>query len=725
MAAGELTLHARAAIARRAREQSDRRRWGPFMFAMVPSAVACVAVTVWLGFTIGGETVTTAVSDIAQGVPAFAAAATCGWAARNSNGRLRWAWALLAASGFSWGAGEAVWTYYTVALGVSVPFPSAADAGFLAAIPTAVAGVLAFPAAANRGTTRARAVLDGALVALSLLFVSWALGLGQIYHQSQATMAAQYIGLAYPVGDIVIGTVLFVAVRRALPSQRGRLMLLLAGLAANAFSDSAFAFLTASGSFLTSSYLFSAGWIFGYTMVALAPLWPEPARTEDAEEGPITFWRMMMPWFGMLAVVAVAVGLAITHSPMDAFLAFPGGGLVVVLMASQALSYKDSLSLLAQSRRAEAKLQERTTVLNQVIDHAPQGVARIGLDRRILTSNPRLAALLNATERIVVSSSLGDFVPPEEVARVFDSFSDVANGSADTVEAVSMARRADGSRFWLDWSATAVRTIEGRINFFMAMFDDITAKHEAEETQLANLAQLEKLNRLKSEFVSTVSHEFRTALVGIQGFSEILRDEEMPLAEVHSVAADINQDAERLNRMITEMLDLDRMEAGKIRLDLKPVDLNVLVNDAVERLRVSTHKHAIRIELQAGVPPVRGDADRLTQVIANLLSNAVKYSPNGGEILVTTRVERTHVVVSVLDHGLGIPPEFINRLFGRYERFEDKHAGKIIGTGLGLAITRQIVEMHGGKIGVESAVGSGSEFAFTIPVAGAGTPAAG
>jgi PAS domain S-box-containing protein len=678
---------------------------------------------VWLGFTIGGDTITTAVSDIAQGVPALAAAGTCGWAARASSGRLRWAWALLAVSAFSWGAGEAVWTYYTVVLGVAVPFPSAADAGFLGAIPTAVAGVLTFPAAANRGTTRGRAVLDGAMVALSLLFVSWALGLGQIYHQSQASMAAQFIGLAYPVGDIVILTVLFVAVRRALPSQRGRLMLLLGGLAANAFSDSAFAFLTASGSFLTSSYLFSAGWILGYTLVALAPLWPERARSEGGEEGPITFWRMMMPWFGMIAVVAATIGLVITHSPMDVFLAFPGGGLVVVLMASQALSYRDSLSLLAQSRSAEAKLQERTTVLNQVIDHAPQGVARIGLDRRITNSNPRLAALLNATERIVVGSSLTDFVPAEEVARVFDGFSDVVSGSPDTVEAVSMARRADGSRFWLDWSATAVRTTEGRINFFMAMFDDITAKHEAEETQLANLAQLERLNRLKSEFVSTVSHEFRTALVGIQGFSEILRDDDMPPAEVHSLATDINQDAERLNRMITEMLDLDRMEAGKIRLDLKSVDLNVLVTDAVERMRVSTHKHTIRTELQASLPSVRGDADRLTQVITNLLSNAVKYSPDGGEIFVTTRPEGMQVLVSVVDHGLGIPPEFINRLFGRYERFEDKHAGKIIGTGLGLAITRQIVEMHGGRISVESTVGSGSEFAFTIPMVDPSAPA--
>jgi signal transduction histidine kinase len=118
-----------------------------------------------------------------------------------------------------------------------------------------------------------------------------------------------------------------------------------------------------------------------------------------------------------------------------------------------------------------------------------------------------------------------------------------------------------------------------------------------------------------------------------------------------------------------------------------------------------------------------GDTDRLTQVLTNLLSNAIKYSPDGGEILVCTRAAGGSVEVSVKDHGRGIPPEFINRLFGRYERYEDKHAGKIIGTGLGLAITRQIVEMHGGRVAVESVVGSGSDFRFTVPIATNASPA--
>jgi signal transduction histidine kinase len=173
--------------------------------------------------------------------------------------------------------------------------------------------------------------------------------------------------------------------------------------------------------------------------------------------------------------------------------------------------------------------------------------------------------------------------------------------------------------------------------------------------------------------------------------------------------------------MIGEMLEFDRMEAGKVAMHVTPMDINPLLLDAVERAQVTTTKHVVTPRLDGELPPVMGDSDRLIQVLSNLLSNAIKYSPDGGQILVRSRLNGGFVEVSVKDQGLGIPPEFIGRLFGRYERYEDQHVGKIIGTGLGLAITRQIVEMHGGKISVESMVGNGSEFKFTLPLAVHGT----
>src|SRR5579864_1948921 len=237
-----------------------------------------------------------------------------------------------------------------------------------------------------------------------------------------------------------------------------------------------------------------------------------------------------------------------------------------------------------------------------------------------------------------------------------------------------------------------------------------------------NEVKIAQLSKTKSEVMSNLSHEFRNALVGIQGFSEMMRDQNLPPEEVKEFAADIFNDSDRLTRMINEMLDLDRMESGRVKLELKPLDLNSQVEQVVERARVSSAKCTIVVRLETPLPVVDGDGDRLFQVISNLLSNAVKYSPEGGEVLVTTSHADGEVRVAVSDHGVGIAPEDLPRLFQRYERIDSKTGHKFSGTGLGLVIARQIVEMHAGRIWAGAAAGGGSEFAFAIPIAAHAAP---
>jgi PAS domain S-box-containing protein len=488
--------------------------------------------------------------------------------------------------------------------------------------------------------------------------------------------------------------------------------LIVAGLAVLAFFDSARA-LTAANGTSTNFSLLSAGSMYGYTMVALAPLYPPNSQARPEVE--ITLWRMLLPYFGVAAVVLTALYRVMTHQYIDPLVVLPAVGILAVLVASQVQGYVDWLELLTKSRQAEAMVKERETMLNNLISHAPQGVARVTRDRRIADINPRMLDILKAPATEVVGARLDAYLSPDDVESIFGQFAGTGQTSDETIESESQAK-CRSTEVWLHWSATPIRRADGRIDYFLATFEDVTARREADETAAANLEQLEKLSRLKSEFVSMVSHEFRTALVGIQGFSELIRDDELEMTEVKDLAHDINSDAERLNRMITEMLDLDRLEARKVQLNLKPVALDELLFEAVERARLSTSRHRIVMNLHPNLPVVNCDADRITQVLTNLLSNAIKYSPDGGEVVVRTQLIDSTVEVAIKDQGLGIPPEFIGRLFGRYERYEDKHAGKIIGSGLGLAITRQIVEMHGGRISVDSVVGNGSEFRFTLPV---------
>jgi PAS domain S-box-containing protein len=345
---------------------------------------------------------------------------------------------------------------------------------------------------------------------------------------------------------------------------------------------------------------------------------------------------------------------------------------------------------------------------------SPRGLAEIDGDLRFVEGNSRLASLLAIDEVGLRGVRLTGFFNADDAMGIVSQFEKLLNNAVSTIESDDLAIRGDHSRIWLHWRATAVRRRNGTFEHFVITFEDSTQKHLAEEAAHANLAELEKLNHIKTEFTSMVSHEFRTALTGIQGMSELINGGDMTPAEVQEYSGYIFQEAERINRLITDMLDLDRLEAGKMKLKLAPMDLNATVAGVAALTSVVASKHTIRTELDSNVPMVMGDSDRLVQVVTNLVSNAMKYSPDGGEILISTRFGNGDVDVSISDHGVGIPADFVDRLFGRFERYE-KTPSKVIGTGLGLAIARQIIEMHHGKIWVESAQGRGSVFHFTIP----------
>jgi signal transduction histidine kinase len=229
------------------------------------------------------------------------------------------------------------------------------------------------------------------------------------------------------------------------------------------------------------------------------------------------------------------------------------------------------------------------------------------------------------------------------------------------------------------------------------------------------LADLRKLNKSKSDFVSVVSHEFRTPLTGIQGFSEMIRDEDLSTEDVKDFANDINKDAHRLSRMITELLDLDRMESGRMSQNRERVDLSALATEAVAHERPNASRHTFAMELDPTLPEIWADRDRITQVLTNLISNAVKYSPDGGTITVGTERLDDAAHCWVRDQGMGIPPDSIETVFERYSRLETTTTRTIQGTGLGLPIVREICQAHGGRAWAESTHGSGSTFHVTLP----------
>jgi PAS domain S-box-containing protein len=238
----------------------------------------------------------------------------------------------------------------------------------------------------------------------------------------------------------------------------------------------------------------------------------------------------------------------------------------------------------------------------------------------------------------------------------------------------------------------------------------------ARTTQEKANEQLQHLNQLQNDFIAVMSHEFRTTLTGIQGFSELLRDQEWPIEEVKEYADDINTDAKRLSRMLTNLLDLGQMRSGKMVIHREEVDLNALIAEAIEHMRSRTTGHTFLLNLDAARSFVEGDPDKLTQVLTNLLSNAIKYSPEGGSILITQQREEHEVHIRVQDQGIGIPEDALERIFTPYNRIASEKTRYIQGTGLGLAIVREIILLHKGKVWAESAAGEGSCFHITLPL---------
>ncbi len=360
-----------------------------------------------------------------------------------------------------------------------------------------------------------------------------------------------------------------------------------------------------------------------------------------------------------------------------------------------------------------------------LIEHSADVILVLSADHVCRFANPAIEARLGYPPEAVLGENVIPLHHPDDLPRAVAMLAEAAANPGRPAHADIRLRHRDGSWRWMSVIATN-RLRDPAVGGIICNLRDVTvereARHAVEQALQAQEAANHDLRRLadaKSEILHLLSHEFRTPLTAIAGYSELLLLTPYDADQTTEFARTIHDEALRLNRLVSDLLLIDRMEAGALPIRRKRVDLNALAAAATERVRGAAPEREFRFALDPALPTIEADPERLTQALINLLGNAIKYSTADAPIEVATRREGARLVVSVADRGPGIPADRLEAIFTRFHRLATGSERLTEGTGLGLPIVREIARLHGGVAWAESVIGEGSIFSIALPLDGA------
>jgi PAS domain S-box-containing protein len=402
----------------------------------------------------------------------------------------------------------------------------------------------------------------------------------------------------------------------------------------------------------------------------------------------------------------------------------PAIGLVtlvsLIVFGRVAASLRDSGRLREEIGAQNERLAEAAAIVESTDD----SITATTLDGTILSWNRASERLYGYTAAEMIGERIHKIIEPERHPVVDETLAAIARGELiDLHEATGV--RKDGSIMPVALTVSLVRGADGIVRGISTIARDISDRRAAEaerEVLLRELAEqnerLRELDRMKDDFVASVSHELRTPLTSIRGYLELVREDGGLDEEQDRMLGIVDRNADRLLGLVTDLLFIAEVDAGKLTLERNRVQLGDVAGESVEA--ASPHARAAEIELNLDADDqlvVNGDRTRLAQVFDNLISNAIKFTPAGGRIDVHVFRSDAAAVVEVSDTGSGIPEDEREHLFERFFRTSGAIRAAVQGTGLGLAIVGAIAASHGGTVSCESAEGGGAKFRVSLPLA--------
>jgi signal transduction histidine kinase len=587
-----------------------RKELRSFRLAAVAAAALAAGFLAWIGLGAGDDGVTELVSNLVQASAALLAAAACFSAAgRNPYGfgrawtaSLHRAWRLLGSAALAWGLGQVAWTVIELRDGTP-GVPTVADVGYLAAVPLLIAGVLAFPTAPMRATARLRTLLDGLLIAASLLFLGWATVLGDAFRSNGASAIERAICLAYPLGDIVAGTIVLVLLTRS----RGRGVIHLSMIAAAVFSllvaDLGFAYKHPTGSYGTGAML-DAGWVVGWLLLAATALKPTVAelRRSDDEEEP-SIMRLALPYAPLIVAAVTGLAIQIGTGKFEPFLVFTGTVIGLLVISRQIVALIENRQLNARLRATVVQLSEREQELK------------------------------------------------------------------------------DGLR-----------------------------------RELAAADKLRALSDMKDTFLRAVSHDLRTPLTAMLGVAITLERTRLnlPREQALDLVGMLVEKTRKLERLLKDLLDLNRLEEGVLEPNRSLTDVRELV-----------HRVVTEVDQLAGWPidieaePIQAfiDGPKVERIVENLLLNTTRHTPPGTRVWVKALARGSDLELIVEDAGPGVPAELAGTIFEAFRRggTSAPTMAHHRGVGIGLSLVARFAALHGGHAWVDERWGGGAAFHVLLP----------
>jgi len=345
---------------------------------------------------------------------------------------------------------------------------------------------------------------------------------------------------------------------------------------------------------------------------------------------------------------------------------------------------------------------EEKEKLESALESLAAALIMVGLNGKVMQMNASARTILGLDSQEVAGKLYTEVVHEEKVR---DIITRAIGDSEDVMEEIGFVVPGEDNERIFSIQSSIFRDEEQKPIGVVIIFNDIT--------------EIRNIERMKTAFVSTVSHELRTPLTSIKGFiSTLLQDTEGYYDEEtrHEFYTIIDQECDRLTRLISDLLNVSRIEAGRaLELNLKQVNLSSLIEKVVTVQKSYTNKHTFSVKVASNLPTIIADEDKVDQVLTNLVNNAIKYSPSGGTVTILGVEDGDGVRVSVIDQGMGIPKEHLGKVFERFHRVDSSDTRKVGGTGIGLYLVKHLVEAHGGRIWVESEVGKGSNFTFVLP----------